>query len=733
MFKRLTLLTTIFVAAGCGKSSTTTAAGSDAGVDAGPIDAGDFDGGTLGIADAGGVLSGQVDASFPAPSTGPAVPALPKLLNVVAATDDDRVAVTFNPVAGAKDYRIYPLPAGNQISVDGTGFVTLTNATYRCAGDRFAVKAQLDDSSSDPNIGWTYTSVNQKVDGFQRGTAGAPATAIPADAHLGFIYVEPGDGRVPVYALGDPTPGGDNMCGTWSWGAARSKKYVTSDSARLALLQAGWRDDGIVFYAPAAGDVQIQTSETTVNSAVHRLYFASGTPEATARAGNSPVTAFTVLSTQAAGMQPLVRVQYVGRCFNGQGNHDELAPGDGWFERLSTQGNQPVFETQWAGITAQTTFVVEALDQGCPFQGHLSAQSRPKFAGEFADPFVTIADVRAASATGEVFVNGQHDATDRPRAIARSFVTVSPAPRTQTMDWQETFHAPITFTVNSTPPVNGGFNPFMTAPGYNAEFYTIASNGAGTGDFGLGVVNGELWVTYADEASDTTGKFRLSPTTTATMASGTFVHATMMTELWATNRRYPQLIISDQASPVQDNFAKGVSIVSQIRAEWPWNVEIELCNHVNWDTNAQCPHFHIEPDQVTAENWPPQPMASELGAPGQLKRFDVFVSRERAYVLLDGRPFGCANLSTATITLNGVATSAAAAPAAGPVTVTFGDVLYHSQVDEGVVRDQMSYPFLLNYQLTETRRIFDNLGFSSGQTAPAWNETLIPCSSVLEQ
>jgi hypothetical protein len=151
---------------------------------------------------------------------------------------------------------------------------------------------------------------------------------------------------------------------------------------------------------------------------------------------------------------------------------------------------------------------------------------------------------------------------------------------------------------------------------------------------------------------------------------------------------------------------------------WPWNVEIEVCDHVNWDTNAQCPRFHIQPDQVAPEKWPPQAMASELGAPARLKRFDLFVSPERAYALLDGLPFGCANLTVA--------------PAVGPVTVTFGDVLYHSQVDEGVV-DQKSYPFLLDHQLTETRRMFDNLGFSSGEAAPLWDETLIPCSSTLEQ
>jgi len=656
-----------------------------------------------GVGSDGGGVTGQVDTTFPQPVAGPGVPLLPKLQRVGASVDDDRVAVTFQPVGGAKDYRIYPMPAGADISVDQGGAVTIHNATYRCAGDRFAVKANLDPGPNVPQS-WTYTSVAAQVDGFQR---------VQADSRLGWVFVEPGAGLLPVYALGDPAPGGDNMCGTWTWGASRSKKYTTSESERQSLLGLGWRDDGIVFYAPTAGDVQIQTAELTSNGSVHRLYFPKASAEGQARAGNAPASAFTALSTQAAGALPLVRVQYVGRCFNGQGNHDELAAGDGWYERLTTQGNQPVFEVQWAGLTQETILVVEALDQGCPFQGHLSARSRPAI--DQAAPFVTIADERALLPSGEVFLNGQHEPGNQPRAVARSFVKVSPAPRPP-MDWQDGFgpaQNSLAFTVQSTPPEFGGWNPFLTAPGYDAQFYTIS-----TDDYGLGVVNGELWVTYADAAADTTGKFRLTPTTTATLASGTFVHATMMTELWATGRRYPQLLISDRPSPVQDTLAQGVTVIGQIRAGWPWDLELQLCDHVTWDTNKQCPRFHLQPNQVSTEAWPPVPMASELGSPMRLRRFDLYLSRERAYVLLDGAPYGCANLPSA--------------PAAGPVTVTFGDVLYHSAVDEAVVRNQQSYPFLFNHQLTETRRIFDNLGFSSGQSAPTWDEKLIPCTSQLD-
>jgi hypothetical protein len=59
------------------------------------------------------------------------------------------------------------------------------------------------------------------------------------------------------------------------------------------------------------------------------------------------------------------------------------------------------------------------------------------------------------------------------------------------------------------------------------------------------------------------------------------------------------------------------------------------------------------------------------------------------------------------------------APPEGPVTVTWGDVLYHSSVDH-------TYAFHTAHMQIETQRHFDNLGFSSGVAAPAWDTKLIP-------
>jgi hypothetical protein len=72
-------------------------------------------------------------------------------------------------------------------------------------------------------------------------------------------------------------------------------------------------------------------------------------------------------------------------------------------------------------------------------------------------------------------------------------------------------------------------------------------------------------------------------------------------------------------------------------------------------------------------------------------------------------PYGCVDLPAGKI-------------AAGPATVTFGDVLYHSGVD---LADW--YPYHRTHMQTETSRHFSNLGFSSNAPAPQWNEMRIPC------
>ncbi len=676
------------------------------------------------------------------------LPLLPQLTNVVATENDDSVSITFDPVEGALDYRVYPLPADPDIAVASDGHVTVHDGTYRCAGDRESPTPNVEDAG---NTGaWVTTKVeDQTVGGFLRTMA---------DATLGYVYAQPAPGLVPVYALGESDPNADNGCYFARWGASRTKKYTTSDSERTQLLASDARDDGIAFYVPSAADAtttQVYLDEDGVGTQYRaRYYFADG-PEAAAHANKTP--AFPVLAKQAAGTLPLMRVYYANSC---GWSHDELAVGQERFNRVYRQGDlQRWWSLLWTGITGPTTLVVEALDTGCPLQGHLSPQSIPPLTAYFGQspllhpPYVTLDEVRAASPTTEVFINGQHgpawpwnggaldggtaDAATPaqladqsgvnqplPKAIARSFLQVGPKPH-PAMDFFAAFtpgSAPETFT---TVPcgVQGG-NCFATwrqqSPTFDQMFIDVEYLPDGGGLFAYGPVAGEWWVTYGDVGGDTNGKYRLTANQKGRIDASTFLHVTMEVDAYSTDRRYPQLLISDQDAPVQYNLPQGHTLVIQPRGEttawamYPIDYDLQICSMRTWDVNDQCPQYdlyHLKGADGGTTRLAPSDEVGEHASVDHRVAFDVYTSSQRTYLFLDGKPYACADLPAGDVPT-------------GPVTVTWGDVLYHSQVDH-------NFAFHTNHMQIETRRHFDNLGFSSGVPAPSWDETRLPCAAPI--
>jgi hypothetical protein len=648
------------------------------------------------------------------------LPALPSMSHVVAWQGDDGVSLTFDPVDGALDYRVYPLPADGDITVAADQSVVVRNATYRCAGNREAPPTYVDAEPEVPG-GAIHAIVAQKVGGFMRTLAGAT---------LGHVYTDPGPDRLPVYALGESDPNGDSTCYFARWAASRVKVYTTSETQRTSLLAQTFRDDGVAFYVPAAADATTTTvsmDEDREPPFLDRWYFADG-PEADAHAAKTP--AFQVLKAAAPGTQPLMRVYYANAC---GWSHDELAVGKERFNRVLRQGDKlPSFMLTWSGLAAPTTLVVEALDAGCPFQGHLSAKAMPGQTVPFGatnivhQPWVTIEDARAASPTTEVFINGQHAAANRPRAIARAFVAVKPVAHRK-MDFLATF-APGDVPETWTTVPCGVANCYQTWRQQSATFDQMFINAEsappsmkGEGLFTFGPVLGEWWVSYADVAADTNGKFRLTAKQKAEMSVSSFLHATMEVDAYATARRYPQLLISDVDVPVQYNLEKGHTLIVQPRAtitssyDFPVAYELQICNLRTWDVNDQCPVYDLAHLLDGAGKIVKLAAGDELGEHAQVDHrvlFDVYASTSRVYLFLEGKPYACANLPVD------------ASPRAGPVTVTWGDALYHSGVDH-------TFAFHAEHMQVEQRRHFDNLGFSSGLPAPTWDEARFPCAAPI--
>jgi hypothetical protein len=643
------------------------------------------------------------------------LPLLPTLTNVVGTENDDSAEVTFDPVDGSRDYRIYPLPSDDDITIGGDGQVTVKNALYRCGGDRSTPQPTIDDAAENQGA-WVRTRVdNQMVGGYLRTMA---------DATLGHVYIEPGPDRIPVYALGESDPSDDNTCYFARWGATRVKRYTSSETERTQLLADFARDDGIAFWVPkpgTAGTTGVFVDIEQPNTPYAKRFYVADGPEAASHPQKTP--AFAILTNAAPGTQPLMRVFYENKCGR---SHDELAVGKERFARAYQQGDKlPYWSLLWSGITEPTTLVVEALDTGCPYQGHLSPTSLASVTAQFGDTnivhpaHVTIEEMRAASPSSEVFINGQHDPAGRPKAIARSFVRVGPRPHPP-MDFFADFStkaAPETFTpVPCGSPDSNCFQTWrLQSPTWDAIFMNVETGPtSGTGLFTFGPRLGQLWVNHADWASDTNGRVRLTPKQKATMSASSFLHVTMEVDAVSTGRRYPQILISDRDAPIQYTLEQGHTLVVQTRGQgsawfdYPIDYELQVCNLRTWDVNNQCPSYDLHRLKTAAgDRLAPHDEVGELTSVDRSVTFDVYASTTRTYLFIDKKPYACALLPSGT------------APN-GPVTVTWGDVLYHSAVDH-------LFKFHAERMQTDTRRHFDNLGFSSGVTAPAWDETRLPC------
>lgn len=645
-----------------------------------------------------------------------ALPELTKLSNVRVTLNGQAATITFDAVDDAADYRVFALPSDSGIKLGSDGSVIIPNAIYRCAGAYQTPEVQVEDRVLQSH--GTAAKVASNVNGYNRSLD---------EAVLGYVYTSASaaPGLVPVYVSGNPSVSADNEYYV-RYEASRDKIYSTSSSEHQARVARGWLDGGVAFYvhSQSSAETRAVLTNSSGDSFRARYYLNEGAELNFRKGGTAFSTAFHVLTSQAAGTMPLMRVHYVPL----GGGHDELVVGKANFTRVRYQGlKNPATTLHFSGIAGETTLVVEALDKGCPHQGVVASEvAQPNTDGGVAYPvWHTIASLQASVADGEVFINGQHDGiVGKPKAIARTYLNVAPKARSP-MDWMstaESYTEKFTQVHCGAPDGNCFKQVRLQSDTYDVNFLAVAEN-----RWKIGSVLGEMLVTYADWAADTNGKVRITPRKKATITSGSFVHATMEVNSVGSGRRYPQLILSDQDAPVQYNLVNGRTLIMQTFHHYPQKVQLQICDHRDWDVNNQCPHF-IFRNRYNSDGsvWGVNPIPesdSYLSAVDASVRFDLYASDSRAYLLVNGKPYGCANLKS----FSGV-TPAPVSPV-GEVSVTFGDVLYHSGVDESF-KGWGAGGYISRHSMIHTTRHFDNLGFSSGVAAPQWDESRLPCTSV---
>ena len=669
---------------------------------------------------AGNLLTGEytfeqaVAPSEPIPA---ALSGLPALDGLRVRAYSDGADIEFDRVTGARDYRVYVLPSDAQIRQSSSGTITLQNAVYRCAGQRPGVGISTPDVPGSTVYNNTFSSM---VAGSWEGQG---YNRLDAEKLLGYVYKVPASDRVPVYAVGDPFEGYGCYAGVAE--ETRTRLYTVSLAERTAKIAAGWRDDGIVFYIPSQASAKTQRllgadGYSWQSDPVARVVYVEGSPEAVAHgpytgaardSGGQPM--FDVLRSAEAETYPLYRVHYSG-CFSR--SPDVLAVGEADFAYLRYQGSPAVNALHWAGLTGPATLVVEALDQGCPFQGALSPDAVP--ARDWWQRWFTLGELKNQSLTGEVFLNGQAEPSSSPKATARSFIRVTPK-TLPAMDFFVDFNpqsAPEVFTAATR--CGGWEHSCFDSQHFAVDFY------ATEGDrHSIGVVNGELLTRLADVAADVNGKVRITSKTNAQMMDNKFLHVSMDVDAASSGRRYPQILLSDRPIPVQESLEQGSTILLETRGTWETNFEIQLCDHVIWDVNHQCPTFNLTQGTPVMpggkKGLRPYHALSDNFGKDRTYRFDGYVSSKRAYIFVNGSPYGC-----------GVFPAGATTPK-GPVTVTWGNVLYHSGVDDWYYTGYLSDQSGKTSEKIETLRHYDNLGFSSGVDLPPWDEQRFPCETTM--
>jgi hypothetical protein len=665
-------------------------------------------------------LDGAVDANLGL---------LPPLTNVTGTEREDSVGIDFDPVDNAIDYRVYPLPDPTSVTTNTDGSLTIKNAIYRCAGLRqaFDLPNNTSNDLNHPSAGQVYAS----------GAYSWGAT-VPASPTLGYVYPTAAPDRVPVYAVAVHATAPES-----GWLEARPKIYTTDSTRRQTLLSQGGRDDGIVFYVPAAASAATETiygSETAEVVAGQGwtqytdYYFTAANKAAHDKDTTPAAPAFQVLTASAVGTEPLMSVFY-----NAPQAHIELVAGNERFKRASNQGQGPLWHLEWSGVTQPTILVVEALASGCPFQGLISPAS---LSAPPHQPFLTLAQVQQASPTGEVYINGQYDLpgalanglamlktpSASPIPIARSYLQVAPQPHDPSAwDWYQGFNvgtpAP-TETATPDPKFTGdNASGHWSSSIFDFGAYSI-DNPTGPLVFTHGPVLGQFWHVFDDWSQDVTGRLRFTAQEKATIAAdgGTFLHVTWTVNTVGTDRRYPQVLVTDQPIPVEDGFQNpnGNFLLIQTIEGPSMRLEVQafrgLVNGGPWAVNNQAPNHPL----IDYDNWnngnntnatiPPAESPFEHAGVDRMTKYDAFVSSNTVYVYMDGLPAGCVHYPTSGFALS------------GSVTVTFGDVLYHEGAqDEGLCDQSKPYAFLHEHQCNETIRHWDDLGIKNGAAVPAWD------------
>jgi hypothetical protein len=216
----------------------------------------------------------------------------------------------------------------------------------------------------------------------------------------------------------------------------------------------------------------------------------------------------------------------------------------------------------------------------------------------------------------------------------------------------------------------------------------------------------------------------------------------MATDIPATLRRYPSIWITTtplgdpdelatqdvpvprRLGPVPTDEAPPGDYSTIIVQPFSQNheLEVQFCDERGWGVSQQCPRANLygypagSYDEDWEAPWLPMPVLGEYAGVDRPVQLDVYASTQRVYIMIEGRPAGCAVLPEGRMP-------------SGPVTVAFGNAAYHIEIDSSVDNAASAHQFWHRTSLSFAQRRWDDLGINNGEAAPPWDESVLPCGT----
>lgn len=418
------------------------------------------------------------------------------------------------------------------------------------------------------------------------------------------------------------------------------------------------------------------------------------------------------------------------------------------------------------GLEGPTRMVIEALDRACPFPG-IRGQAHVDIGPPPADvepidavPTQVLTDQEIAARYGSVIINGHgHGQTlaapappSAPRVLARTTIVVTP-------------------TAAAPPPVSTFFDDFAevdqpvfvkeVVDGGRSQFGKLLQNKKWsffTYDAGLSQIyvdRRSLRMVLNDWSEDVMSTNFAVPRRPAALSSDDYLHLHFEVENYATPRRYWWIFLCGAAEAGQTFDASGTYLGNIVQTPFfmqddglnpsldGWNclqlfardgypfplppdnqnpqTEVRLIVNRAGDLgrdNVKNPNPIMYPPEVGPPSWyrqvdaqgkPTAPILDDQQLVSPRTRFDLYVRRDRAVLLVNGEQRLCNDFPATPLTM-------------AEAGVGFGQVLYHSSGERVELPadywDRRGQRYIYENSPYIDVRTFDNLGYDEHVAAP---------------